>query len=54
LETRCKLAVGAIILFEIVNFARAIARAKSLAENKLAKYENADEFVEIGTLFILV
>jgi len=48
LETRCKLAVGAIILFEIVNFARAIARAKSLAENKLAKHENADEFVEIG------
>jgi len=35
-------------LLKIVNFDKAILKAKKLAENKIAKSENADEFVEIG------
>jgi mannose-6-phosphate isomerase-like protein (cupin superfamily) len=35
-------------LLKIVDFEKAIQKAKELAENKLAKHENADEFVEIG------
>lgn len=33
---------------KIVDFEKALLKAKNLAENKLAKCENADEFVEIG------
>jgi quercetin dioxygenase-like cupin family protein len=35
-------------LLKIVNFEKAILKAKKLAENRIAKSENADEFVEIG------
>jgi quercetin dioxygenase-like cupin family protein len=35
-------------LLKIVDFEKAIAKAKELAESKLTKHENADEFVEIG------
>jgi mannose-6-phosphate isomerase-like protein (cupin superfamily) len=35
-------------LLKIVNFEEAILEVKKQAENKLAKHENADEFVEIG------
>jgi len=35
-------------LLKIVNLEKAILKAKKLAENKIAKSENADEFVEIG------
>jgi mannose-6-phosphate isomerase-like protein (cupin superfamily) len=35
-------------LLKIVDFEKAISKAKKLAENKIAKNENADEFVEIG------
>jgi mannose-6-phosphate isomerase-like protein (cupin superfamily) len=33
---------------KIVDFEKAILKAKKLAENKITKSENADEFVEIG------
>jgi mannose-6-phosphate isomerase-like protein (cupin superfamily) len=33
---------------KIVNLEKAILKAKKLAENKIVKSENADEFVEIG------
>ena len=35
-------------MLKIVNFEEAILKVKKQAENKLAKHENADEFVEIG------
>lgn len=35
-------------MLKIVDFEKAILKAKKLAENKIAKNENADEFVEIG------
>lgn len=35
-------------MLKIVNLEKAILKAKKLAENKIAKSENADEFVEIG------
>ena len=35
-------------MLKIVDFEKAILKAKKLAENKIAKGENADEFVEIG------
>jgi mannose-6-phosphate isomerase-like protein (cupin superfamily) len=35
-------------LLKIVDFEKAMLKAKKLAENKIAKSENADEFVEIG------
>jgi mannose-6-phosphate isomerase-like protein (cupin superfamily) len=35
-------------LLRIVNLKETILKAKRLAENKIAKGENADEFVEIG------
>jgi len=35
-------------LLEIVNLKEAISKAKKLAEEKLAKGEDADEFVEIA------
>jgi quercetin dioxygenase-like cupin family protein len=35
-------------MLKIVNFEKAVRKAKDLAESKLAKHESADEFVEIG------
>jgi len=35
-------------MLKIVNLEEAILKAKKMAEDKLAKGENADEFVEIG------
>ena len=35
-------------MLKIVDFEKVILQAKKLAENKIAKNENADEFVEIG------
>jgi quercetin dioxygenase-like cupin family protein len=35
-------------LLKIVDFEKAMLKAKKLAENKIAESENADEFVEIG------
>jgi mannose-6-phosphate isomerase-like protein (cupin superfamily) len=35
-------------LLKIVDFEKAVLKAKKLAENKIAKSENVDEFVEIG------
>jgi quercetin dioxygenase-like cupin family protein len=35
-------------LLKIVNFQKAVLKAKELAEKQLAKHENADEFVELG------
>jgi mannose-6-phosphate isomerase-like protein (cupin superfamily) len=35
-------------LLKIVNFEKAVLKVKRLAENRIAKGESADEFVEIG------
>lgn len=35
-------------MLKIVDFKKAVQDAKSLAESKIARRENADEFVEIG------